>query len=273
MSRACLLLLIAMSMPLAGCAYFVNRTSPEELDRGLTVILPGVEGRSWWTSNVAEGLRDGGVNTAIEIDDWTTGNALLFPVHLRHISRNRGQAQRLAAKIVAYQDAYPGRPVNVVGISGGGGMTLLTLEALPPERRITSAVLIAPAISPRYDIQSALDRTEQGITSVYSPLDMFVLGVGTTVFGTIDGKHTPSAGMIGFDTSKLSQATDGPRLRQLPYNWRMIATGNLGGHTGSSTRAFARDWVAAKLAPARDNATPGPSEPAERLAIRTNADH
>ena len=242
----------------SGCAYFPNASTPAELDRGLTVVLPGVEGASWWNSNVAQGLRDGGVQTAIEVEDWTTGNALLFPLHLRHNSRNRKQAERLAAKIVAYQDEHPQRPVNLVGISGGGGMALLTLEALPPGRKVTNVVLLSPAISPRYDVQAALDRTERTITNVYSPYDVFVLGAGTALFGTIDGHHTASAGMVGFDLPEDLPPEDLSRLRQLKYEWRMAGTGNLGGHMGSSTRPFIRDYVATRLTEPRAVTALGP---------------
>lgn len=235
-----------------GCAYFPNSVTEQQLDQGLTLVLPGVEGASWWNSNVAQGLRDGGLQTAIEVEDWTTGNALLFPMHLRHTSRNKKQAERLAAKIVAYQEEHPQRPVNLVGISGGGGMALLTLEALPPGRKVTNVVLLSPAISPQYDIRSALDRTERTITNVYSPLDMFVLGAGTAVFGTIDGRHTASAGMVGFQLPKDLPPEEYSKLRQLKYDWRMAGTGNLGGHMGSSTRPFIRDYVASRLTTPRD---------------------
>jgi len=242
-------ILMCLICSLTGCSYFRNVNTAEQWDRGYLVVLPGVEGESWFNSNIAQGLRDGGVDSAIEVYDWTTGHWVLFPLHLRHLERNREQARTIAGKIVAYQDAYPGRPVHVVGNSGGGGVAMLTLEALPEDRQVTSVVLLAPAISPNYDICRALEKTEHGIWNYHSGGDWFILGAGTSLFGTVDGRHTPSAGMIGFNlpADRRDDAAITNKLHQIPYDPHMLANGHYGGHFSVNGFSFVRDWVASRI--------------------------
>ena len=45
--------------------------TPERLQHGLVLVLPGIEGESCINHNIAHGLADGGVSSAIEIFDWT----------------------------------------------------------------------------------------------------------------------------------------------------------------------------------------------------------
>ena len=245
----------------SGCCYFNNLNGPEQFERGYTLVLPGIEGPSHFNSDIAQGLRDGGVDTAIEVHDWTSGNFLNFLSHLRNDAHHRREAESLAAEIVAYQDAYPGRPVHLVGMSGGGGMALLTLEQLPADRRVTSVMLLAPAISPQYDLRQVLDRTEYGIWNFSSLGDIFILGAGTSVAGTIDGKHSPSAGMVGFRPPADDPDAYRGRVREIRYSLDMALDGNLGGHMGTSSRSFIKKHVATRLA-----SLPDPNTSGERAA-------
>ena len=243
-ARFLIILLIAAS---SGCSYFQNLRTPDRLESGLTIILPGIESESFANSNVAQGLQNGGVTTAIEVHDWTTGNILNVLHHLRDLERNQVAAKKLADKIVAYQDRYPDRPVYLIGHSGGGGMSILALEALPPDRSITAAILLAPAISPTYDLTTALSKTEAGIWNYYSPMDSTLLIAGTTVAGTIDGKHVPAAGAFGFElpaeNSAESRQLYQTKLHQVGYECEMMASGNLGGHLGPTWHQFSEDYL------------------------------
>lgn len=226
-------------------ARWVRRLEPERLEQGLVLILPGIEGQSFLNIGILQGLLDGGVRSAVEIVDWTIGSPLLAVYNLRAIRRNRRTAQRLAERIVEYQNQYPGRPVHLVGHSGGGGMALLTLESLPQGRRISSAVLLAAAVSPRYDVQAALDHTERGVWSFHSPFDALFLGVGTLLFGTIDGLHAVAAGARGFypQTDVPSDAAE-VRCRQIGYRPAMLWNFHLGGHFGCVNRVFIAEHLA-----------------------------
>ncbi len=239
---------LALLAAFSGCAYYTDQMSAERMQNGYTMVLPGIEGPDRFNSNIAQGLENGGVRTAIEVHDWTTGRAWNFLTHLQDIERNRQQARILARRIIEYQDQYPGRPVHLVGHSGGAGLILLTLEALPADRRISSVILLAPAVLPRFDLTTALTTTDSGIWNFHSLGDVPLLIIGTSLAGTIDRQFSFGSGAVGFklpkaasdETRRLYEA----KLHQIPFRFRMISRGNLGGHFGWTTKAFARDYLA-----------------------------
>ena len=241
-------LLVISSGYSSGYSYYRNPNSIERFQHGYTLVLPGIDTANVFDSNLAQGLKDGGVETAVEVDDWTTGNPLLMLIHLRHLERNKREARRIAGRIVRCQDTFPGRPVYMVGHSAGGGVALLTLEALPPDRNVTAVILLAAAVSPDLDLAYHLSRTEAGIWNLYSPLDVPLLMVGTTLAGTVDGRHTAAAGAVGFqipaDLGPDARRLYRSKLRQVPYDCRMSAHGNFGGHFGSTGIDFSREYIA-----------------------------
>jgi pimeloyl-ACP methyl ester carboxylesterase len=232
----------------AGCATPDHIRSADRYQRGVVYILPGIEGRRPWNRDIALGLDEGGVTSAIEIYDWTVG----FPggevVNLANLERNRRQARWLANKIVAYRKDYPGRPVHLIGHSGGGGIVVLTLEALPPGRQIDMAILLAPALSPDYDLSVALRRARVGVCNFYSERDVGFLKVGTTLFGRIDRRHGFSAGAVGFEIPESLAPEDRvlyeERLRQVAWDERLKRHGATGTHLGWASRRFAREYLA-----------------------------
>lgn len=218
---------------------------------GLVYVLPGIEGQSVLNKNIVIGLDEGGVRSAIEIYDWTYGIPGSTVMNLVDIDRNRNEAARLAARIVEYRDRYPGKPVHLIGHSGGGAVAILTLEALPPGRQIDMAILLAPALSPEYDLSVALRRTGHGIQNYYSENDIGFLMLGTTVFGTADRAHGVSAGAVGFRLP--TEASDGTRqvyrekLRQVEWDPRLKRVGASGSHIGWASETFARDYLAPRI--------------------------
>ena len=246
--RCATLLCVALC---SGCGYFRNLTSEDRLAQGYTIVLPGIEGASVFNSNIAQGLVTGGVPTAIEVDDWTTGVSPLFLYHLQDLARNRRHARRLADRIVAYQDRYPGRPVNLIGHSGGGAMALMTLEELPAGRSANCVVLIAPAISPDYDLRTALSRVNAGVWNFHSPYDELFLVAGTSVFGTIDRRYESSAGAFGFELPETLTTAEmqlrAAKLHQVTFDTDMMRDGNLGGHFGATAIPFVSHHIAPLL--------------------------
>lgn len=221
---------------------YIRRLEPERLDAGLVIVLPGIEGRSFLNVSILQGLLDAHVPYAIDIIDWTTGNKFLALYHLRSWRRNLQIADVIAARIAEYRRAQPGRPVWLIGHSGGGGMALLTAAALPDDVRLTGIVLLAAAVSPGFDLTPARKQVERGVWSFSSWIDCLFVGAGTTVFGTIDGWHGPGAGMIGF---RPPQNDDGlPPFRQTGYRVRNVRQFNLGGHFGCVHRVFIAETIA-----------------------------
>ncbi|MFN0137880.1 MAG: serine aminopeptidase domain-containing protein [Phycisphaerae bacterium] len=231
----------------AGCRAPAALRTPERYKNGVVFVLPGIEGTSPWNRNIAIGLDKGGVVSAIEVYDWTykIPGANIF--NLTNIERNREQAAKLAQRIIQHVDRNPGTPVHLIGHSGGGGMAVLTLEALPADIEVDQVVLLAPALSPEYDLSRALRRTRKGIVNYYSQLDLGFLGIGTTVFGSIDRDRGPSAGAIGFEYPQRLSA-DGrklyaSKLRQVRWTPQMAKRGAFGTHMGWMRQDFARSTL------------------------------
>lgn len=221
---------------------YIRRLELERLDAGLVLVLPGIEGRSFLNMSILQGLLDADVPYAIDIVDWTTGNKFLALYHLRSWRRNLQIADELAARIVEYQREYPGRPVWIIGHSGGGGMALLTAMALPDGVRVTGLILLAAAISRGFDLQRARQHVELGIWNHYSWMDWFFVGLGTTVFGSIDGCHGPACGMLGWHSLP---GEDGlPTVTQWRHTWALAKQFNLGGHFGCVHRVFIEESIA-----------------------------
>jgi pimeloyl-ACP methyl ester carboxylesterase len=285
-------LLILISFAAAGCAPPAYVRAEYRYQHGLIVVLPGIEGRSVLNRDIAVGLDEGGVRSAIEIYDWTYGIPGSTVMNLVDIEHNRREAARLASRIVDYRDRFPGKPVHFIGHSGGAAVAVLALEALPPGRQIDMAILLATALSPEYDLSIALRRTRHGIQNYYSANDIGFLMLGTTVFGTADRSHGISAGAVGFrlppDLSSASRDLYREKLRQVEWDPRLKRVGASGSHMGWASETFARDYLAPlivrneadararKLAEDRANRSampapqtprqPAPAEPATRAA-------
>lgn len=258
----------------AGCRVPQGVYTGDRYVRGVVFVLPGIEGRSVWNRNIAIGLNQGGVTSAIEVYDWTTGLPGGFVVNLTNLERNRRQARELARRILAQRDRYPGSPVHLIGHSAGGGIAVLALEALPPGRQIDQAILLAPALSLDYDLTTALRRTRYGICNFYSTRDVSFLKVGTSLFGPIDREFGVSAGAVGFrppdDLNESDRALYASRLRQVRWKPRMKQLGASGSHLGWASRKFASEYLAPLIKPS-EAARPLPAEYFEQdLTTGTN---
>ena len=246
----------------SGCSIRDLQTT-QRYAQGLVIVLPGIEGKSVWNFNIARGLADGGVSSAVEIYDWTLALSASWLVNLTAESRNREHAVEVARRIQSYQKRYPGRPVHLIGHSGGGGVAVFALEALPQTSPITGALLLAPALSPEYDLRRALRRARYGIWNFYSAGDVGFLQLGTTVFGTIDREHGSAAGAVGFrepfGLSGEGKQLYRTRLHQVSYTERMARSGHGGGHTGWASRRFVREWLAPLIYSQAEGASPAAS--------------
>jgi len=187
-------------LPAMGCADNSAYLTDDRLENGLVIILPGIEGHSRLNENIRRGLVAGGVYRALPITSWGRPIPLAGPLITQmDFVGNRLAGGRVAKAIVKYQDEHPGRPVYVVGHSGGGGVAVFTAEAMPEDRQIDGLILLSASISSAYNLDKALSHCRNGIVNFYNRQDSGVLGLGTTLIGTVDGTHGPSAGLIGFD--------------------------------------------------------------------------
>lgn len=206
---------------------------PERLHLGYTLVLPGVLGHTPYNSKLVRLLDQ--APTAVELFDWTAGVPLFKRRGLKRNEFNLKNVDQIVDRIIRYQHRYPDRPVRIFALCAGAGVACEALARLPHQHRIRTAVLLGPALSPDYDLRPALRGTTDGIDSFHSPLDIPVLMALTTVTGTVDGRHMPAAGAIGFGFGFDRM----PQLRQHMYNPKMLTQGHFGGHFGwTATRFF-----------------------------------
>lgn len=242
---ACLLAaLVGMA---GGCRSFSPRLSSSQLKEGYTVLLPGVLGHAPWDDNVAAGLADAGVPGAIEVYDWTAG-PLLMTYNIASRDAIREQGRKVAARIVDYQNRYPGRPVHLIGHSGGAATAICALEELPSDRKVTSAVLLAPGVPADYDLRRAMSHTQTGIHNFYSPYDVLLSAIYVPSRAIRTKGDILAAGAVGFHPPASVAENDREwyerQLKQHPFEAEMLEDGNLGDHFGWTNPNFVAQWVA-----------------------------
>ncbi len=185
---------------MSGCADNGPYMTDERLDQGMVMILPGIEGVSQLNKDIRDGLDGAGIEWAMPIESW--GRPIpLFGVVLNQmdIIGNRIAANSLANRIQDYQDEYPGRPVYIIGHSGGGGIAVFVAEALDDGYMVDGVIVLSGSISSAYNLEKALANTRLGIVNFYNRSDGGLLGAGTTLLGNVDGIRGPGAGLLGFD--------------------------------------------------------------------------
>ena len=228
---------------LVGCNQSQPYLTDSRLDKGLVVFLTGIEGRTPVNQHLCKTIAESGVDYAIKLEDWTSRWGPL--PSLQNQPRNREVAGDIASWIRSYQIDYPDRPVVVIGQSGGGAVATWVVELLTKDDPVDGLILLVPALSPQYDLTSALDRSRKGIVNTHSKLDFVILGLGTKVFGSMDRKYTESAGMVGFGlpSAEPDDVMAYSRLFQIAWDKRMIHTGYLGGHLTNSAPKFIKQFI------------------------------
>ena len=217
---------------------------------GRLLILPGVGNTRFHLAGFVAAAERQLPRFDVEVRTW--GRPFLTIHNLRAHERNVATAATIAAEIAAWRRAHPRAPFYLVGYSGGGGMATLVTAALPDGVEIDRLLLVAPAISPDYPLASeVLPHVREHVVNFASERDLQV-GWGTQTFGTIDRKHTASAGAIGFAAE---------HERVLEHHW---TSGDVPlGHGGNHLAYLSPRWQAAKLLPALD-----PSLDAQALTAR-----
>jgi pimeloyl-ACP methyl ester carboxylesterase len=213
--------------------------------KGVVFIVGGVGGFDILGTASQWELPRVGVHHEIRDVVWTHGWGQVFK-DLQDRPHLLRQAAALAEEVQQIKKDDPARPVYLVGKSGGAGLVLLAAERLP-RGSVERIILLSAAVSPNYDLRPAFRAARGEVVSFHSPYDQFILGWGTSCFGTTDRVYGPSAGLHGFNTPGYFSPSDQAlyhRLVQIPWNTTMILEGHLGNHVGSSLPAFVGQEVA-----------------------------
>lgn len=229
--------LLACLLITPGCV-FASDVAPVHADtsKAWLLHLPGISGETGIDHGLVRGLKQGGYDGAVEIYDWT-GNSPGIPALLNH-TRNMEQAQKIADKIAAHAHEHPDGEILLVSHSGGTGLAVWALEDLPADVKVDTLLLLSPALSPTYDLTKALSHVRHAYAFT-SPNDLLVLGAGTSLFGTIDGKKCESAGKCGFERPDSGDKQQYAKLISRAYDSAWMKYGNIGDHIGSMAPAFA----------------------------------
>ena len=212
---------------------------------GSVFILDGIGGLLLLPVGVRKGLWAAGVPGAIEIHDWHSGPRGELLGDLIAYRRNLRKAAAFAEVLTERRRAYPDAPLHVVGFSGGAGLSVFALERLPDDVQLDTVILGCPALSPRYRLTAALRHVRRCVALI-SRRDCRVLGLGTTIFGTMDRRHGRAAGLVGFRRPTPFNPDDArayEKLHQLHWDPSMRAADHFGNHIGCAAPPFAQHYL------------------------------
>jgi len=235
---------ILAALPVAlvsGCGDRLNAdfATAQMMDRGIIYILPGIQGVDYHYKTIRSGLQGSGIRCAIKIHPWGSQiPGIRLVINETDVRDARGWGEKIAGEIQAYQQQYPGRPVYMIGQSGGCAICVFAAELLaeagaPP---IDGLVLLNASLSADYDLRPALGECRKGIVNFYDLSDIALLGVGTEIFGNLDGGHGDSAGQTGF-------TADLPKLYQVRVTAEMMCPFE-GAHFADTCAAFTSRYIA-----------------------------
>lgn len=279
----CLLVagMLALLLSAGGCgAGKVLRMNTAET-HGKVYYLDGIGCYGFGRSSVPAGFQSAGYRGDVEYWSWSATGTPLDQLGGPLI---RARGKDLAELITMYKETYPGRPVSIVGLSGGTGVGVFACEYLPDGVFVDEVILVASSLSSTYDLTGALQHVRGNIT-LYQTSGDLALGVGARLLGTIDGAPlATSAGLVGFQeprdlTPEQKVAYD--RVINIPYSPAFSALGFYGDHTSAvESASFVKHKMAPLVmahspAPGTDGRPPGPlgdeARALETTAARTPA--
>jgi pimeloyl-ACP methyl ester carboxylesterase len=227
----------ALAVPLLVAT--AGASEPAEPVEGVVYVVGGVGGVDILATSARWALPRAGVAHELRGFAWTHGKGHIL-LDLRDTRNFDARAAELGTLIADQLEREPERPVYLLGHSAGAALVLRAAEKLPPAS-VERIILLAPAVSPHYDLRPALQATRGEIVAFTSTYDRGVLGMGTTLFGTVDRYYVPAAGLNGFHLPADLNEADRQlyqRLVQVPYRAVQMLRLEGGLHHGSTMPIF-----------------------------------
>lgn len=220
-------------------------TSPGSPSAGLILVADGIGGMDLCGRALARAVRAAHLPYTTWVVHWCHGFGRWY-ADLTRYADCEARAADVAETIRLFRDRRPDVPIFLVGKSGGCAVLIKALERIETPL-VERVVLLAPALSPGYDLAPALRNVRGDVVVHWSPYDLFFLGLGTGVFGTSDRIRGRGAGLVGFrtpspgdDPERLSAYR---KLRQVRWSPSMSLTGYFGGHLGPDSPRFLAKYV------------------------------
>lgn len=213
-----------------------------DMDHEVLFALDGIGGMQIAPLMMRRALRQTNAPIGTILFDWhCTPRGEIFS-DLMWLKRNRLMGAQLARKLLAFRRAHPAARIHLTAFSGGAGIAVFACEHLADKDIIDTLLLGCPALSPSYNLAPAL-RAVRRCYALISHRDRFLLGIGTTIFGTTDRCFGSAAGRLGFSVPEGTVSADlsmYERLGQIQWIPSLRADKHYGGHTGWVSTAFLR---------------------------------
>jgi pimeloyl-ACP methyl ester carboxylesterase len=244
--RACasLVIFLLLAIGSSGCATFrlTKRVAPPPTPPETALFVADGAGNFQACS---QALREAASRDKppafVHTFEWSHGYYRILSDQL-DFSYAQGAGRALAQQIEEFHERQPKCRVFLVGHSAGSSVVLSALENVRPGI-VERAFLVAPSVSSRYDLTSALTNVKHAIHVYYSRHDWYYLGLATHVVGTQDRKWLePASGRVGFRYEPPTPETQGLAAKLIQHPWKQSdsQTGHLGGHFGPYQPEFLR---------------------------------
>jgi hypothetical protein len=233
-----------------GCAH--SSLGPPDAPR-VVMFIPGVAGDGPWYAELKRALlganshQNGAESIRVETFNWGAPLPLFvlnFNSRRIHVSAEIELARRITEMRTN---------LSIVAHSAGCGVALGAIARLDAADRVDHLILLAPSVSPGYDLAAAMRRLRGRLHVFHSDRDSFFLSWRTSTFGTYDGIKSRAAGNTGFDLRRLEPML-ARRVVQHAYDPAWKSLGNDGGHDGLLAGRCVQTVIAPLL---RDDVTAG----------------
>ena len=213
-----------------------------DMDHEVVFALDGIGGTQIAPLMMRRALRQTNAPIGSILFDWHCKPRCEPFRDLMWLRRNRVMGAKLARRLLAFRRAHPATRIHLSAFSGGAGIAVFACEHLTDKGVVDTLLLGCPALSPSYNLAPAL-RAVRRCYSLNSHRDRFLLGIGTTIFGTTDRRFGSAAGRLGFSVPPGAGPADlrmYERLGQIQWISSLRADKHYGGHTGWVSTAFLR---------------------------------
>ncbi len=229
-------ILIAIAILTTGC---VSNAPLEGQD--LLVIVPGCAGDGFWYDALRDSVSENQPGRIVRTFKW--GLPLpLYMMNLQDAGVHSAAEKSFARALEKWRERYPSGQLTLVGHSAGCGVILQSLRQMEKPIEVESVILLAPSLSPDYNLSPSLAHVKNCLHVFHSDRDTLWLGWRTSTFGTYDSIKTPAAGKVGFNLTSLDPALHS-KVIQHPYEDQWNDLGNDGGHFGLLARQFTLEKI------------------------------